>query len=173
MIIRYTTLILLLLFCTIGIASLHNADENFDIWQNINTSMTQGYDNLSIIFQPYIEQGEGGTLEDSLVSIVFRVADVTVYIIFTLTIITTKLAIENPQVNFRFLLYLIFAVLIMMFLVPLIKLLIILWVLFSDLYKNRKEKKHLLRLEREKKLQNDINLLKDNIEREDSQNGRL
>lgn len=157
--IKYITYFLLMLFIIVGIFAINSGVDKQVLENKLNQTLTESYQNISTILMNQ-ELGDYNKWETMLVNIIMRVADLGVYIYIQIALITTKLAIENPWINFKLLLWLLIFVIIMMILLPLIKFLGICYVLIYDIIKNRKHKKEMIKLKHQKLIKNDIERIK-------------
>lgn len=147
MIMKVSGLLLLIFFCTVGIIAINQVDKE-KTWNIIDTSLSNAYVNSTQSFK--INPNATG-FSDIIVNIVYKICDMMIYTAIQCTRIASRLAIENPQINFWFILNCIWVVLILMILVPLIKLLAVIYVLIYDFIKERKYKKEMKILEDETK----------------------
>ena len=147
MIIRYTTLMIIIFVCVIGIASTQTNDID-RVWNVTEIALDKTYQNVSTIYSLAINDTSKG-FEPIIKNIVFKIADVFTYTLFSITKISARFAIENPQINYRMIIYLIIFILVLMVIVPLTKLIVIIWILCLDGYRHFKEKKEIRRLKDE------------------------
>lgn len=144
MIIKALSLFLLIFFCVVGLASLHYVDKE-NMWNITETTLTHSYENASNSFKI---NPEAQGLKDIIINIVYKIADTIYYTTIQVTKIAGRLAIENPQINFRLILWLIMLVLILFIALPLIKVLAVIYVFIKDFRDERRYKKQMKELRR-------------------------
>ena len=142
MTIKTISFILLILFCVIGIGSLQIADKE-KVWNITETSLNNAYINSSSSWKM---DPNATSMESITLNIVKKIVDTIMYVTIQITRIVSRYAIENPQINFRLLLNLIFLALILMIAVPILKVGIIIFILIKDVIAERKYKKEIQRL---------------------------
>lgn len=142
MIIRTVTFILILLFAVIGIMSLEQSDPEL-IWNATETALEKTYQNVSQSFV-IVEDDEsfGGLIKN----IIYKIVDTVMYVSIQLARLTSRLAIENPDVNFRAILYLLFFALVLTVALPLLKICVIVGILLIDMTRHFKEKRRIRKL---------------------------
>ena len=137
---------LLIFFCTIGIISLQIADKE-KVWNITEQGLSNAYVNST---QNFKINPNATSLEEITLNIVKKIIDTMIYTTIQLTRIVSRYAIENPQINFRLILNLVFLMLILMIAVPLIKVGIVFYVLIKEIVAEKKYKKQIKQLKEEK-----------------------
>lgn len=131
------SLFILMFFCVIGLASIQMVDKQ-QMWNMTETALHNAEINST---QSFKINPNATSLQNIIVNIVYKIVDTLIYVIFQVTRIAGRLAIENPQINFKLMLQLIMLALILFIAVPLIKVIIIFYVLIKDIIDERKYKK--------------------------------
>jgi len=167
MIMKLSTLVLIVVFCVIGIIAIQGDSEKVE--EMVNKNFDLAYSNISETINSSMQENliNSTSYEGILIGIVYKLVDVGTYIYFNLAKFASKLAIDNPWINFRLILYLIMAALILMILLPLIKLIAIIYVLIYDIVKNIKHKRELQRLKIEKDVDNVIDRIMEGYDYEE------
>ncbi len=146
MIIKISSLILLLLFCAIGIVSIQIADKD-KMWNITEQALSTTYINSS---QSFKIDPNATSSNEIVLNIVKKILDTMMYVTIQITRITSRYAIENPQINFRLILNLILIGLFLSILVYLIKLFIIIYILIKDFLEEHNYKKDIKKLKKAK-----------------------
>lgn len=133
---------LLIFFCSIGIVAIHQVDKEIML-NKTDTALINSYQNISERFK--INPNET-SFEGIITNIAFKFADVLFYTTIQVTRVSAKLAIENPQINFRLILNLVILSLLLMIAIPLINIGLIIYVLIKDFIDERKYKKEIRKL---------------------------
>lgn len=142
MIIKAMTLFLLLFFCAVGLMSVNFPDKD-KLYNITTTSIHNSMINASKSVQ--INPNATG-LGDIIINIVYKIVDTMFYVTEQVTKLAVKLAIENPQINFRLIINLILIALLLYIIVPLFKLAVVIYVLIKDIIESRKYRKEIRRL---------------------------
>lgn len=145
---KIISLSILLFFCAIGIYGLKETNKEL-VWNITNEGLNNAYINAS---QGFKINENNDNFENSILNIVKKIIDTSIYVIIQITKITGKYAIENPQINFKLILNLLILVMIGYIIVPIIKIVIIIYIFINDIIKERKYKKEIERL-RENEIQ--------------------
>jgi hypothetical protein len=101
--------------------------------------------NESLNWSKYNERFSEGS-ENIIADLIYKFVDALGYIVMTGSKAILFWSVNNPQIDYILLFKILITVIILAAIVPVIKLLIICWVFFSDLIQSRKEKKELRRL---------------------------
>lgn len=142
MIIKLISFALLILFCAVGLYSLQIVDKEKS-WNITETSLNNAYVKSSQSFK--IDPNDT-SMESITMNIVKKIADTMIYVTINVSKIISRFAIENPQINFRLLLNLVYLALILMIAFPLIKVLLIAYVFIKDIIAEKKYKKEIKKL---------------------------
>ena len=142
MVFKIFTIILLVFFCVLGLTSIEIADED-RLWNATDAALINAYNTSAQDFQ--IDVNATG-LGEIIINIVYKMVDATIYVMLQVARIAGRVAIENPQINFKLMLNLIFFILILLVVVPFTKLVVIISILIIDIFKHFKEKRELRNL---------------------------
>ena len=132
---------ILIFICAVGMTAVQSNPEL--VWNTTEKSLDNAYINLTnSLHTDNLSPGVDG----NIIKIVYKVVDATAYVIIETTKIGARLAIDNPQINFRLIMCLIIFALFLMIALPLIKIAAIIGVLIVDIYHHFKEKRALKKL---------------------------
>lgn len=128
---------LLVFFCVIGLEAIQIADKE-KVWNMTEATIESTYLNTTKHLQI---NPENNGFENVITNIVFKIVDTTIYVFFQVTLVAGRIAIENPQIDFELILWLVTMALILAIAVPIIRLLIIAYIFIRDYIDERKYKK--------------------------------
>jgi hypothetical protein len=145
MISKLIILTIIAAICIIGSMATYTDPES--AWKITEKSLDAAYLNVSQSLQISLNnQGIG----NSIIKIAFKAIDAMAYIIIETTKVGARLAIDNPQINFRLIVWLIIITILLMAALPLTQLIVIIGVLIIDIYHHFKEKRDLKKLKNRK-----------------------
>ena len=132
----------LVFFCVIGLSAIYQVEKE-QMWNITETSLHNAFQNASRNFQ--INPNSTG-LKDTIVNIIYKIADTILYVIEQIARIAGRLAIENPQINFKLILWLVILCLLVPIIMSLIKILIIIYIFIKEFIDERKYKRQMNQL---------------------------
>ena len=144
-------LAVLMFILSMGTIAQHGPLSGEQVFNKTAIALSNSFNNVSTNLQVKSSfEITNSSLSDAVVDIVYKLLDTFMYVVYKVTLIGMRFAVDNPQVNYFLILKLIVAVLILMILVPLIDIIIILYILISDVIKGRRERKRIKKLKEEK-----------------------
>ena len=143
MLYKMISLFLLIFFCVVGLTAIHQVDKE-QMWNITSTSLHNSMQNASKSFQI---NPEANTLNDIIVNIIYKIVDTLLYVIEQVSLIAGRLAIENPQINFQLILWLVILCLLAPIIITLIRILIIIYIFIKEFRDERKYKKQMKELQ--------------------------
>lgn len=149
------TLAMLIAFLTIGVFMQQSPLDREQVYNITQTALSKSFMNISTHFQN-TSSYDNPDLRNVVIDVVYKIADTMLYVVYRVSLLATRFAVDNPQINYYLILKLILVVIVLMIIVPLIKIIIILSILIYDLIKWKKEKREIKRLKLQRQMEDEI-----------------
>jgi len=142
MVFKYATIFIIIFFCIVGIGAINSYNKELT-WDTTEKALDNAYRNVTLALNT---KNLSPNIDGTIIRIVYKIVDATTYVIIETAKVAGKLAIENPQINFKLILWLLLIGLILTVALPLLKISVIIGILIIDIYHHFKEKKILQKL---------------------------